>query len=435
MPEEPEANVGQAVEHLFRQEAGKIIAALTGAFGLRYLELAEDALQEALLQALRQWSYGKFPPNPAAWLTRVAKNRALDVVRRDARFREKENEIVAAIESHPALSSAERALMPEEIRDDQLRLIFACCHPALPGEARVALTLKTLCGFGVGEIARAFLTTSETIAKRLTRARIRLRNAAIRFEIPSGPELSPRLDSVLDILYLLFNEGYNASHGGELIRGELCDEAIRLATLLAENKASATPKTHALLALFLLQAARFPARIDTAGEIFLLQDQDRSRWDQAMIAKGMSHLERAAAGNQLSAFHLQAGIASCHCLAKSYEKTDWAKILSLYDLLIQISESPVVALNRTVALAKVHGAGAGLEALDGIKNAKALRRYYLFHAVRAELSSELGRHDEAEKNYREALRLTEMPAERKFLERRALREEKLKRRGAAIDNE
>ena len=244
MPEEAEANVGQVVEHLFRQESGKIVAALTGAFGLRYLELAEDAVQEALLQALRQWFYGKLPPNPAAWLTQVAKNRALDVVRRDVRFREKENEIVAAIESHPSLSSPEGALMPEEIRDDQLRLIFACCHPALQGEARVALTLKTLCGFGIGEISRAFLTTTETIAKRLTRARTRLRSEAVPFEIPSGRELSPRLDSVLDVLYLLFNEGYNASQGSELIRGELCDEAIRLATLLTENEASRIASSH-----------------------------------------------------------------------------------------------------------------------------------------------------------------------------------------------
>jgi predicted RNA polymerase sigma factor len=268
------------------------------------------------------------------------------------------------------------------------------------------------------------LTTSETIAKRLTRARARLRSAAVRFEIPSGRELSPRLDSVLDVLYLLFNEGYNASQGSDLIRGELCEEAIRLATLLTENETTAAPKTHALLALFLLQAARFPARTDTAGEIFLLPNQDRARWNQAMIAKGMAHLERAAAGNEASAFHLQAGIAACHCLAKRYEETDWAKILSLYDLLIKISESPVVALNRTVALAKVHGPSAGLAALDGIKNAKALRRYYLFHAVRAELSSELGRHAEAEQSYREALRLTELPAERKFLEQRAARERK-----------
>lgn len=417
MPEKAAANVGATVENLFRQEAGKIVAALTGVFGLRYLELAEDALQEALLKALRQWSYGNVPPNPAAWLMQVAKNRALDVVRRDARFREKENAIVKAMERHPALSSAPGTFMSDEIRDDQLRLIFACCHPALPGEARVALTLKTLCGFGIGEIARAFLTTPETIAKRLTRARDRLRKAAVPFEIPSGPELAARLDSVLDVVYLLFNEGYNASHGHELIRGALCDEAIRLATMLSEKAVTERPKTHALLALFFLQAARFPARIDTAGEILLLQDQDRSRWNQELIAKGMAHLERAAAGQKPTAFHLQAGIAACHCLARTYEETDWAKILSLYDLLMKINASPVAALNRAVALAKVRGSAAGLKALDEIKNPEALRRYYLFYAVRAEFCAELGRHEEASENYRQALSLTEIPAEREFLMR------------------
>lgn len=387
-------------------------------FGLRYLELAEDALQEALLKALRQWSYGNLPPNPAAWLMQVAKNRALDVVRRDTRFREKENAIVEAMERHPAFSPASGTCMSEEIRDDQLRLIFACCHPALPGEARVALTLKTLCGFGVSEIARAFLAAPETIAKRLTRARDRLRKAAVPFEIPSGPELAAHLDSVLDVLYLLFNEGYNASHGHELIRGALCNEATRLATLLTESPASETPKTHALLALFFFQAARFPARIDRAGEILLLQEQDRSRWSRELIAKGMAHLERAAAGKSPSTFHLQAGIAACHCLARTYEATDWARILSLYDLLLKINASPVAALNRTVALAKVRGAGAGLEALDAIENQKALGRYYLFYAVRAEFCAELGRRDEALKDYRQALALTEISAEQNFLKNR-----------------
>ena len=417
MPEKGAANVGATVENLYRREAGKIVAALTGVFGLRHLELAEDALQEALLKALRQWSYGNLPPNPAAWLMQVAKNQALDVVRRDARFREKESAIVAALERHPALSAGLETFMSEEIRDDQLRLIFACCHPALPGEARVALTLKTLCGFGVGEIARAFLTTPETIAKRLTRARDRLRKAAVPFEIPSGPQLTTRLDSVLDVLYLLFNEGYNASHGHELIRSALCDEAIRLATMLTENAATERPKTHALLALFFLQAARFPARIDTAGEILLLQEQDRSRWNQELIAKGMAHLERAATGHEPSAFHLQAGIAACHCLARTYEETDWAKILSLYDLLMKIDASPVAALNHAVALAKLRGAETGLKALDDIKNQEALRRYYLFYAVRAEFCAELGRDEEASENYRQALALTEMPAEREFLMR------------------
>jgi RNA polymerase sigma factor (sigma-70 family) len=418
MPDEAEANVGQTVEHLFRQEAGKIVAALTGVFGLRHLELVEDALQEALLKALRQWSYGNLPPNPAAWLMQVAKNQALDVVRRDARFREKEEAIVAAMEKYPALAASPGTFMADEIRDDQLRLIFACCHPALAHEGQVALTLKTLCGFSVGEIARAFLSTTETIAKRLTRARERLRHAAVRFEIPSGPELGARLDSVLQVLYLLFNEGYNASQGSELIRRELCDEAIRLTMLVTENPASDTPKTQALLALFLFQAARLPARVDDAGEILLLKEQDRTRWNREMIAKGMAHLDRAAAGDEASAFHLQAGIASCHCLARSYDETNWTRILGLYDLLVTMTESPVVALNRAVALGKVHGAAAGLAAVDEMKNQEALRRYYLFYAVRAELLSELGRHEEARKDYAEALSYTELLAERNFLLKR-----------------
>lgn len=418
MPSDAGANVGQIVEHLFRHEAGKIVAALTGIFGLRNLELAEDALQEALLKALRQWSYGSLPPNPAAWLMEVAKNRALDVVRRDARFREKQEAIVWAIEEHPALSGLPERIMSDEIRDDQLRLIFACCHPALASEARVALTLKTLCGFGIGEIARAFLATTETIAKRLTRARERLRQAKVAFEIPSGPELSARLDSVLDVLYLLFNEGYNASQGNEVIRQDLCDEAMRLTTLLTENPASDTPKTRALLALFLFQAARFPARVDEVGEILVLQDQDRARWNRQMISDGMAHLERAAIGDEVSAFHLQAGIASCHCLAKSYEETDWTRILSLYEVLAKISRSPVVALNRAIAVGKVRGAAEGLEAVDELKNEKALQRYYLFYAVRAELCTELGRSAEARENYERALTFTELPAERNFLLRR-----------------
>jgi RNA polymerase sigma factor (sigma-70 family) len=418
MPERAEGRADRILEHLFRQEAGRIVAALTGVFGLRNLELVEDAFQEAILKALRQWSYGKLPSNPAAWLIQVAKNHALDVLRRDTRFRQKEPQIVAAIDQHPAFSASQRGAIADELRDDQLRLMFACCHPALASEARVALTLKTLCGFGVNEIARAFLTTAETIAKRLTRARARLRKAKVPFEIPSGAKLSSRLDSVLDVLYLLFNEGYNASHGNVVIRRELCDEAIRLTKLLAESPPSDRPETHALLALFLLQAARFPGRLDALGEILLLQEQDRGVWNREMILEGMSHLERAATGERASRFHLEAGIASCHCLARSYEETDWTKILLLYDLLAQVAGSPLVSLNRAVALAKVRGPAAGLEALEKLKREKTLARYYLFYAVRAELLSRLGRTEEAAENYREAMRRTELAAERKFLRSR-----------------
>jgi RNA polymerase sigma factor (sigma-70 family) len=413
---ETEADVGRLVEHLFRQEAGKIVSALTGIFGLRNLELVEDAVQEALLKALRQWSYGKIPPNPAAWLMQVAKNQALDMLRRNTRFQEREEEIAAVLLQHPALSAQPAiTFTTEEIRDDQLRMIFACCHPELASENQAALTLKTLCAFSVGEISRAFLTSPETVAKRLTRARDRLRKAAVPFEIPTGPELSNRLDSVLDVLYLLFNEGYNASHGEDVIRRDLCDEAIRLATLLQEHPAGDEPRTHALLALFLLQAAHFPARIDASGDILLLPEQDRTRWDQEMIAKGLSHLNRSASGEEASVFHLQAGIAACHCTAKRYEETDWARILSLYDLLSTISDSPVIALNRAVAVARVRGPAAGLKAVAEIKNREALQNYYLFYAVLAEFCLKSKRYGEAEDNYRHALTLTSLPAEQSFL--------------------
>jgi RNA polymerase sigma factor (sigma-70 family) len=379
----------------------------------------EDAVQEALLKALRQWSFGKTPPNPGAWLIQVAKNQALDVLRRDSRFREKESEIAAAIEQHPALSRQPAVrFTTAEIRDDQLRMIFACCHPELSDEARVALTLKILCAFSVGEISRAFLVSPETVAKRLTRARDRLREAGVPFEIPAGPELSRRLGSVLNVLYLLFNEGYNASQGEVLIRRELCNEAIRLGTLLPEHPAGDDPAMHALLALFLFQAARFSARLDGDGDILRLPEQDRSRWNQEMIAKGILHLNRSAAGEKASGFHLQAGIAACHCVAKNYEATDWARILSLYDLLSKVNDSPVVALNRAVAVARVHGPNAGLKAVAAIKNREALQNYYLLYAVQAELSLQANELGQAEESYRRALPLTNLGAEKSFLRKR-----------------
>ena len=414
---ESEAQVSQIVEHLFRQEAGKITSALTGRFGLRNLELVEDAVQEALLKALRLWSYGNIPPNPPAWLMQVARNYVLDNLRRGTRWHEKEEEI-AREQQLSELPEAEPIFADEEIKDDQLRMIFACCHPALARESQVALTLKLLCGFNVEEIARAFITKSETIAKRLTRARERLRTDAVPFEIPGGPQLGQRLDGVLDVLYLLFNEGYNASQGDELIRQDLCDEAIRLTNLLAEHPAGNTPKTHALLALLLLQAARFPARIDARGDILLLQDQDRTSWNRDLIALGMLQLDRAAAGGSASEFHLQAGIAACHCAAESYEATDWRKIVLLYDLLLELNDSAVVALNRAVALSKVHGPNAGLTALNKIKNRESLKDYYLFHAVLGEFQLASNHSRESETSFRHALNLTNIPAEQNFLRKR-----------------
>jgi RNA polymerase sigma-70 factor (ECF subfamily) len=413
---ESETNVSQIVEHLFRQEAGKTVSALTGTFGLRNLELIEDAVQEALLKALRLWSYGTIPPNPAAWLMQVARNHALDNLRRDTRWHEKQEQVALQHELSESLVT-KPIFSDEEIKDDQLRIIFACCHPALGRESQVALTLKLLCGFNVEEIARAFLTGSETIAKRLTRARERLRSNAVPFEIPSGPDLTLRLDSVLDVLYLLFNEGYNASQGDELIRRDLCDEAIRLTSLLSEHPAGNTPKTHALLALLLFQAARFSARIDSAGEMLLLQNQDRSIWDRRKISQAFLHLDRASSG-KISEFHIQAGIAACHCAAQNYEATDWEKILLLYDLLSELNDSPVVALNRAVAVANMRGPEAGLKALEEIRNSEMLAKYYLFYAVRGKLHFELAHYQEAEENFRRGLALTNIPAEQSFLRKK-----------------
>jgi RNA polymerase sigma factor (sigma-70 family) len=378
--------VPRLTDRLFREEAGKLVSVLTRIFGIDRLELAEDAVQEALVRALRTWPYYGIPENPAAWITQTAKNLALDIVRREKRFRDKEPEIIASIDG---FVSSESPALGTEIKDDRLRLMFACCHPLIPHEAQTALALKTLCGFSTAEIAMAFLTTEAATAKRLTRARQRIRELQIPFEIPAGEELSIRLDGVLQTIYLLYNEGYKASSGDNLIREELCQEAIRLGTLLVEHPAADHPRTHALLALMLLNAARLPARVDEEGNILRLKEQDRSSWNQPMIAHGMRHLAQSAAGDEVTAYHLQAGIAACHCAASDYESTDWPRILALYDRLIQIDDSPVIALNRAVAIAEVHGPRAGIEAVEAVQNNRQLESYYLLYAVLAEFESQL----------------------------------------------
>jgi predicted RNA polymerase sigma factor len=290
--------------------------------------------------------------------------------------------------------------------------MFACCHPVLPSEAQVALTLKTLCGFGEEEIASAFLSSTSAIAKRLVRARQRIREAGISLEIPAGNELSPRLDAVLQTLYLLFNEGYKASRGDELIRQDLCDEAIRLTTLLAAHPAGDRPKTHALLSLMLLSGSRLSARVDAEGNLLLLAEQDRSRWDRAMIQRGLRHLNKSAEGKEISEFHLQAGIACCHCTAESYEATDWERILTLYDMLIETNSSPVVALNRAVAISRVRGR------MELIPDRATLEPYYLLHAVTAQFHFDLGDYREAVKHFHQAQTLAVVRSEQEFLANR-----------------
>ena len=414
VPMEESTGVSQLVEHLFRHESGKMVATLTRIFGIEHLNLAEDVVQEALSRALQTWPYRGVPENPSAWIMRASRNLALDVIRRQKTFRAKEAEIARLIERDG--SGQEAPIFSEnEIADDRLRMMFVCCHPVIPPEAQVALALKTLCGFSVMEISSAFLTTEAAIAKRLTRAKQKIQEARIPFEIPAGEELARRLDSVLQSLYLLFNEGYKASSGEKLVRDELCQEAIRLTESLAQHPAGNQPKTHALLALMLLSAARFAAREDPEGNLLRLQEQDRTRWDQTMIARGMSHLHESVAGDGVSEYHLQAGIAVCHAMAIDYESTDWGRILSLYDRLMEFDDSPVVALNRAVAVSNVHGPKTGLEVVRAIRGREKLESYHLLYSVIGELEMRLNNHEAAAQEFRKAFELAETKSERAFL--------------------
>jgi predicted RNA polymerase sigma factor len=333
-------------------------------------------------------------------------------------FREKQAEIIHLID-RPSVAADDAIFTEHEIADDRLRMMFVCCHPVIPAEGQLALALNTLCRFSVLEISRAFLTSEAAIAKRLTRAKRRIRDAGVRYEIPAEAELTRRLDIVLEALYLLFNEGYKASSGDKLVREDLCQEAVRLATLLVEHPIGDHPKTHALLALMLLNSARNKARVDDGGNLLRLQDQDRSLWDLAMVARGMAHFASSASGEELTRYHLEAGIAACHCSATDFESTNWQRILVLYDQLVLLDNSPVVALNRAVAVANVHGPAAGIAAVDSIRNRSQLDSYYLLYAVLGDFEARQGNLPSARGFFRQALELTPLESERRFLADRA----------------
>ena len=416
-PHSPE--VTRLVDHLFRREAGRLVAILTRHFGIAHLHLAEDVVQDALVKAMQTWPFTGVPQNPSAWLLQTAKNRALDQTRRASVWRGKQLELSPQVEDY--LQAALEAPAPrfeEEIRDSQLRMMFVCCHPGLPPEAQVALTLKTLCGFGESEIAAAFLTGEAAMTKRLVRARQYLREQAVAIELPVAAELAPRVERVLQVLYLLFNEGYKASRGDSLLRADLCDEAIRLAELLMAHPLGDRPATHALLALMYFGAARLPARLDDTGGLLVLAEQDRGRWDQSRIGRGMRHLELSGAGPVVGRYHLEAGIAACHCLALDFAATDWQRIVGLFDQLLRLDDSPLVALNRTVAVAQADGPVAGLHALAAIKGRATLEDYHLYHAVAGQLLFDAGRADHAAVRFRRGLELAKLPAERALLEKR-----------------
>jgi len=407
------------VDHLFRREAGRLVAILTGRFGPEHLHLAEDVVQDALGKAMQIWPFTGVPSNPTAWILQTARNRALDQVRRNRLWEGKQAMLLPLVED--CLNSATHAHAPrfeDEIEDSQLRMMFVCCHPGMPPDVQVALTLKVLCGFGEREIAAAFLASEAAIAKRLVRARQYLRNERITTDLPKEKDLAPRVAAVRQALYLLFNEGYKASDGPTLLREELCADAIRLGELLAAQPSASRPETHALLALMYFNAARLPTRTDNGGLIRTLARQDRSLWDREKIRLGVAHLAASGNGPAVSRYHLEAGIAACHTLAASDAETDWPQILGLYDDLLAHDASPVVALNRAVALAKVDGAMAGLRAIETMAGGDALEKYHFLHAVTGHLWLEAGERSRALASLQRAFDLATLKIEREHLARR-----------------
>ena len=405
-------HIYQSVDHLFRYRAGRMIATLTRIFGIERLDQVEDAVQDAMVRALRLWPYQGEPDNPTAWLIQVAKNRMLDRLRRESRLTETVDEIEIPI------GGEADAAFANEVHDDQLRMIFTCCHPLVPEDGQIALTLKTVGGFSVSEIARAFLARESSVSKTIVRAKQRLREFEIKLEMPAPDKLPARLESALKVVYLMFNEGYSALEGEELVRTDLCHEAIRLCELLAGHPVTGAPKVHALAALLLFQAARLTARCDAAGELLLLSEQDRSLWDSAMVKRGLYQLRRSACGDEVSDYHLEAEIASCHTLAESFETTDWPRVLDCYEELLKRKPSPVVALNRIVALAKARGVEAGLVELNKLAEDRTLRNYYPYYAALGELLREVGNSSEAIDAYQKALNLTSSEPIRRFLMKR-----------------
>ena len=413
---EQEEKVQQLAGHLFRHEAGRMAAVLTRLLGFQNIELAEDIVQDALLKALNTWKYQGIPDNPSAWLYRTAKNKAIDLLRKQQVLKKIEGDLARQLKSEWTLSPTVNQLFLEnEIEDSQLRMIFACCHPAIPYESQIALTLKTLCGLSINEIAHAFLSTEETISKRLYRAKEKIKSDNIELEVPSEGLLSQRLDAVLRTLYLLFNEGYNSSHPEFLVRQDLCAEAIRLCILLTQHSRTNLPKVKALLALMCFQASRLDARLGDDGSIVLLKYQNRELWNRELIARGQDYLTSAASGEELSDYHLEAAIAACHALSTTFEQTDWPRILSLYQLLSAINPSPIVDLNKAIVTGYAESAQRGIEEL---KKINGLEKHHLYHAAFGDFYTLVGDKASAESSYAKASLLTTSYREKQLIEQK-----------------
>ncbi len=406
----------QLADHLFRREAGRMVSSLVRVLGVRHLTLAEDAVQDALVRALETWKFGRAPRNPAAWLMRSASNRAIDVLRRQGAFDRLAPELVLALESAAALEDGDAG--EHALADGELRLMFSCCDPALAAPAQVAVILKYLCGFSVREIARAFLSGEAAVEKQLFRSRRTLEERGALFEVRDPAQVRARLPSVQSAIYLLFNEGYHGAHPRHAVREDLCHEAMRLGALLSRLPAAAGPETQAMLTLFCFLAARLSARVGDDGNLLLLAEQDRRRWDRELIAEGLRRLAMSAEGEALTAWHVEAAIAACHAAATGFAETDWTSIRGLHDLLLRLRPTPVVALNRAIAVGMAEGPEAGLLALSEIEDRERLARYPFFPAAVAEFELRAGRPGRAADMLRAALRLARNPAEGAVLARK-----------------
>jgi len=401
------------MDHLFRHEAGKMVSVLIRIFGVHHLEMAEDVVQEAFLKATQTWQYNAVPENPSAWLMLVAKNKAIDIIKRKKHF----DQLAVDIISHQAdIISIEHFFLDTEIADSQLRMIFACCHPSLKTEDQIALTLKTVSGFGIAEIAKALVLNETVIQKRLYRAKQFIKDNQINFEIPAGKELLERLETVYTVLYLLFNEGYNSIKSDELIRKDICAEAIRLCLLLSEHKVGKEPATFSLLSLMCFHASRFDSRLNEQNEIILMKDQNRSKWNKELIERGYYYLNLSSTGKYVSVYHIEAAIAAEYSLASSFENTNWTRLLSLYDMLLERKQMPIVHLNRAIVLSQMNETEKAVEEILSIDNIeKITATQYMYNAVLGDLFMKLNDNKKAIQYLLTANKLTSSEAEKKLI--------------------
>lgn len=415
---ESKENIHDTLNHLFRQESGRMVAVLVKIFGIENLEIAEDVVQDALVSALENWKFRGIPDNPKAWLYRTARNKAIDIIRRRKHsktidFSDPERKLLT---SEYTLSSTMDNFWKEEyIKDDFLAMMYACCHAEISPENQITFILKSLCGFSTKEVAKSFLTSEDTISKRIYRTKEHFRKHQIRPAIPSLEEITSKTTVVLNTIYLIFNEGYNSTHHDQLIRKDIISQSLWLCKSLLDTKLTQLPEVYALMALMLFHTARLDSRISDQGELILLSDQDRTIWNDELIAQGRRYLNQSAFGESLSTYHLEAAIAYKHCIAKSYETTDWKEILKYYDLLLKIKNDPIVSLNRCLVILELYGAEEALDAIKSIKDHKLLEKYYLYHSTLGDIHQQLIQPNIAVVYYQKAMKLTQSAPEKRLL--------------------